>query len=114
MNDKEIFDLVLSNIEIFKEGLIEIKKSMVQDNGAKFSKQNTKHEDAYLRIENGVRIVPMFYKPINRFKFSVVNLEVIQHLLENGIPIYKIQGVSVKDYFCELKYLNYIIIPISS
>lgn len=111
MNGKELYDLILSNIDIFKERLVEIKKSIIQDNDAKSSKQNTKLEDiSYLTIEKGVKIVSMLYKPINRFIFNVDNLEVIQHLLKKDIPVYKIGSVySMEDYFCELKYLNYIL-----
>ena len=115
MNGKELYDLILSNIDIFKESLIEIKKSSQQGSDEKSSMQSTNIVKDYLKIENGVKYVSQLCSEKNiisrnNFIFDVVSLDVISHLLKNNIPVYKINAASnCSDYFCKLEYLNYVL-----
>ena len=115
MNTKELYGLILSNIDIFKESLIEIKKSLTQGSDEKSSMRSTNIVKDYLKIENGIKYVSQLCSERsiisrNNFIFDVVSLDVISHLLKNNIPVYKINTASSSsDYFCKLEYLNYVL-----
>lgn len=111
MNDKELYGLILSNINIFKEELLK------RGNRKHFSLR--KYIDNALSqgnfsMQNGVKCIweRFSYRELlenNYFAFKIPDGKLVKKFLDLNIPIFQEINNHVNCYYCDVSYLQTII-----
>ena len=112
MNDKELYGLILSNINIFKEELLK------RGNRKRFSLRkyidNALSQGNFL-YKNGVKCIWERFSngkllENNYFAFKITDGKLAKRLLELNVPIFQIQdNYYANCYYCDVSYLQTII-----